>query len=176
MYHIEQKGIRGEGKLAFYGKIKTKYNSESYLNIKNLENRKALRDIRMSTHKLNIETGRYKKISRELRICEHCSMNKIETEEHFILECPAYNNERQTLYGEIGMHKPHIEEEGIRQLKEIFDNGDIFILNKLGKFIKTCFYKRNIEILGNPITGNVVQPVMTQLPSYKHTQGGGWQR
>ena len=78
--------------------------------------------------------------------------DKIETEEHFILEFPAYSNERQILYGEIGMHKPHIEEEGIRQIKEIFYKGDIFILNKLGKFIKTCFYKRNFEILGNPIT------------------------
>ena len=44
LYQIEQNGKRGEGKLVFYGKLKYKYNSETYLKIKNLENRNALRE------------------------------------------------------------------------------------------------------------------------------------
>ena len=76
-HHIQNKSEKGEGKLLFYAK----------LNLANIKHRNAIRDIRMSTHKLQIETGWYIKVPKEHRLCNFCQINKIETEEHFIIEC-----------------------------------------------------------------------------------------
>ena len=95
MYHFHIKTKNKEGKLIFYGQLKGRYIKENYLNIKNVEYRKMLSNIRMSTHKLELETGRYKHIERENRLCKSCNMKKIETEEHFLLECTAYNHHRK---------------------------------------------------------------------------------
>ena len=70
MYHIHSKSEIREGKLIFYGKLKYIYNKENYLNIENLEYRNILSNIRMSSHKLQIEIGRYKNIEREKRLCK----------------------------------------------------------------------------------------------------------
>ena len=52
--------------------------------------RHALTKFRLSVHKLAIETGRHNGIDRHLRKCQNCSLNKIEYEYHFLLECPKY--------------------------------------------------------------------------------------
>ena len=48
--------------------------------------RKALVRFRISSHQLRIETGRYEKIPRNERICYFCTSNKIEDENHFLLD------------------------------------------------------------------------------------------
>ena len=69
--------------------------------------------IRMSGHKLNLETGRYgsRTGSRHHRICEFCSENSmmelfvnlpcvdpiIEDEEHFLRTCPRYHSSRTNM-------------------------------------------------------------------------------
>ena len=49
---------------------------------------------KLSVHKLGIETGRHNEIDRHLRNCQNCSLNKMEDEYHFLLECPKYCNLR----------------------------------------------------------------------------------
>ena len=49
--------------------------------------------LRISNHKLNIETGRYDKISRCDRICPVCSLD-IEDEVHFLFDCAKYSSIR----------------------------------------------------------------------------------
>ena len=56
-HHIQNKSEKGEGKLLFYAKLKQQFKQEKYLNLTNIKHRNAIRDIRMSTHKLQIETG-----------------------------------------------------------------------------------------------------------------------
>jgi hypothetical protein len=41
---------------------------------------------RVSDHSLEIETGRYKHITREERICKNCNLNEIGDEYHFFLK------------------------------------------------------------------------------------------
>ena len=69
--------------------------------------------IRMSGHKLNLETGRYgsRTGSRHHRICEFCSEKSmmelfvnlpcvdpiIEDEEHFLRTCPRYHSSRTNM-------------------------------------------------------------------------------
>lgn len=46
--------------------------------------------IPMSSHSLNIKKGRYKCISRKMRLCEFSGQNEIEDGFHFILKRPHY--------------------------------------------------------------------------------------
>ena len=53
--------------------------------------------LRLSSHKLGIETGRYIDSRREDRPCHNCNLGKIEDEYHFILQCPLYTNIRNRM-------------------------------------------------------------------------------
>ena len=44
--------------------------------------------VRLSSHQLEIERGRYTNIERNDRKCKQCDMNLVENEFHFILVCP----------------------------------------------------------------------------------------
>ena len=97
----------------------------------------------MSTHKLQIETGRYKSIEKEKRLCTLCNLNKVESEEHFLLECPAYKSHRYKFSEELkSISEINLEQNGVEGLKKIFSQSNLLILNKLGKFIKQCLITR----------------------------------
>ena len=49
---------------------------------------------RLSSHCLEIEVGRYNRIPREERKCKLCNQNVCESEYHFLLCCPLYNDLR----------------------------------------------------------------------------------
>ena len=50
--------------------------------------------MRILAHKLEIETGRYTKTTREERLCKLCSL-EIEDELHFITSCPKLSQRRK---------------------------------------------------------------------------------
>ena len=75
-----------EGKLQLYGQLKDNLNvkQEDYLvDVKNKHHRIALTKVRITSHNLAIETGRYgtQRISRNLRFCCYCNNGMIENEE-----------------------------------------------------------------------------------------------
>ena len=78
-----------------------------YLNLDNIRHRTATTKLRISCHKLHIETGRYNRTPLEERICRHCNLNTIEDEEHLVLECSLYNEERAELYKLLQCMFPH---------------------------------------------------------------------
>ena len=47
-----------------------------------------------------IEQGRYKKLEIDKRLCPTCQTD-IETENHFIMRCPKYNEKREALFEKI---------------------------------------------------------------------------
>ena len=63
---------------------------------------KILATFRLSAHRLRIETARYnnknKYIPPEQRLCPNCHLHKVEDEEHFLFECPKYEEERESLF------------------------------------------------------------------------------
>ena len=133
------------GKLTFLAEAKKIHNFEPYLNIENLEHRKAITKLRTSSHNLLIETGRWNNIQRDQRICKNCTMDKIEDENHFLFECKMYTHDREELYNFIKLKlnrdfptSPSHKENG----QEIFDSGDLSVLNALGKYIKNAFERR----------------------------------
>ena len=75
-----------------YKKLKLNFEGEFYLSYNNSDIRRGFTKIRIRDHNLEIEKGLYFKIPRILRLCKTC--NKIEDEEHFILECTCTINSK----------------------------------------------------------------------------------
>ena len=82
-------------KCLFYRMFKCNLDPEMYLSCVNVKKfRIALSRFRCSSHDLFIESGRYKNVSREKRICKLCNLRQVEDEYHFLLICPIYSSIR----------------------------------------------------------------------------------
>jgi hypothetical protein len=91
---------------------------------------------RVSDHSLEMETGRYKNITREERICKKYNLNEIGDEYHFFLKCTANHYLRNNLFNKIILNKPDFIEE-IPLNKIIFLlNANSELLAEVGDFIK----------------------------------------
>ncbi len=88
-------------KLRTYKLFKTVFKIENYLLFKNipLSKRIEFSKLRVSAHKLRIETDRYirPRVPPENRLCLLCDSGVVEDEKHFMLECELYNRERRDL-------------------------------------------------------------------------------
>lgn len=83
--------INNSPRLQCYSLIKHDFILEPYTDfIKEKKYRIALTQLRLSSHKLEIERGRYNNTERNERLCKQCHMNVIESEYHLILVCPKY--------------------------------------------------------------------------------------
>ena len=82
-------------KLFLYSKLKSNIEKENYLKLENFNSRQLVTKFRISDHSLHIETGRYKKIPREFRLCKNCKL--LDDEEHFFLHCGLNDNPRINL-------------------------------------------------------------------------------
>ncbi|VDH90629.1 Hypothetical predicted protein [Mytilus galloprovincialis] len=89
----------GMPKLRTYVKIKSDYCQEPTL-LKTLSTKKraVLSKLRSGTFPIEIEKGRYRQLPVERRICKLCTKQAIEDEIHFVIKCPAYDQERQTMF------------------------------------------------------------------------------
>ena len=93
-------------KLRTYGILKTTIGLENYLiQIRNPEVRRSVSKFRLSNHSLNIEKGRHNGVPKEFRFCPFCP-EKVETEIHFLIECPLYQTMRDQMLMTITMEKP----------------------------------------------------------------------
>lgn len=87
-------------KLEFYNRAKSDFSKEPYLeHVNNFYDRANLTKLRISAHELQIESGRYKSISRENRLCKWCRISTgsvmVESEDHVLYECDLYSIVRQ---------------------------------------------------------------------------------
>jgi superfamily II helicase len=88
-----------DSKLVTYLFLKTNFGLEKYLTlINNFNYRKSICRFRVSAHRLYIETGRYKHILINERLCKNCSANEIEDEAHLLIKCDKLNNKREELF------------------------------------------------------------------------------
>jgi len=55
--------------------------------IRNVDIRKCFTGFRVSSHRLQIELDRYKKVPKENRLCELCLSGEVEDEIHFVTVC-----------------------------------------------------------------------------------------
>jgi hypothetical protein len=138
---------KGGNKMRTYNLFKQAFTNEKFLEIKSLKIHKSITQFRISAHKLKIESCRYRKnesyIVEEDRKCEKCSMNKSETELHFMIECPYYTNERAVLFNvtnsKNAMFSTYTDLQKFIWLCSCEDN---LIIQNVGKFLSESFDKR----------------------------------
>ncbi len=111
--NIWDQARKANSKLKFYNQVKIYFGFEPYLRLTNHKKVKHTTWLRTSSHRLNIETGRYgwKILSRHHRACDFCSVEAdkttlelsvnlpfvdliIEDEIHFLRDCPKYDQLR----------------------------------------------------------------------------------
>ena len=100
LHNDNRKNKDQRNKLRIYRQFKTIYKYENYLTqVKNIKHRVALTKLRISSHKLQIERGRYKKpyTKPEDRTCPKCQ-TCMEDEKHFLIKCSLYDNLREILF------------------------------------------------------------------------------
>ena len=91
---------------------------------------------------LAIERGRHAKpkIAKEERECRYCKLDEVEDEEHFLLKCPLYNEQRLSLFNSVVLNVSAMSQ------------GDVFVcllgskepttIKALGTFLHNAFRKR----------------------------------
>lgn len=93
--------------------------------------------LRLSSHRLAIETGRYNNTQRAQRNCFSCK-NYVEDEFHFILVCPVYIEYRQKYIKKYFYEKP-----SMFKLLQLFNNENFKDMCNLGKYIYYSMKLRN---------------------------------
>ena len=102
----------GGNKLRLYREFKSTLAWENFLSWVTIRaHRIALSRLQTSCHQLEIEVGRHHKppIPENERICKYCSTSSIDNETHFLLECPATDSLRQTLWNTVQSVHPHFQ-------------------------------------------------------------------
>ena len=129
-----------QAKLRTYGLLKTTIGFEKYLEqITKPATRITVTKLRLSNHNLMIETGRYNKIPKELRLCPLC-LKTVETEIHFLVECPVYTNMREKILERILLKKPAFAYyANTHQFLYLLSDENIL---ETSKFIEECFELR----------------------------------
>ena len=69
--------------------------------IRNREVRSLISMIRGGTARLRVEEGRWSRIERSERLCQHCESQEVEDSSHFILRCEKIGDERSSLCEEL---------------------------------------------------------------------------
>ena len=117
---------------------------EPYLNvIKDPVVRSHVTRFRISSHKLEIETGRYRKLAVDDRLCRCCSLHETENEEHFLLRCPLYESERILYISNISNNVNTFKNLGkSEQFQYVMssENDETIIIT--GNFVYQCMLKR----------------------------------
>lgn len=141
-------------KLRTYKLFKRQFSMEPYLyQIENIENRKALCQLRVSSHPLNIESLRGRVADPEQRICTLCNQGRVEDEFHFLMECHLYDTERTETFKRI---LKHCENFALLSLHDKFiwllSNEDKQICKHLSRMTKILFDVRKRALARNAPT------------------------
>ena len=124
-------------KLQSYCIFKENTDHESYLDfVRPNKFKYALSKFRLSSHSLEIETGRYYDISRKDRLCTCCNMYVVESEFHFLLVSPAYHDIRRKYLTSYFCRWPTLN-----KFKLLMQNGKEKHTKKSIKIFIFCRYK-----------------------------------
>ena len=86
-------------RLEIYRTIKSDYRQEDYvISCVNRFHRSTFAKLRMGIYPIRMETGRYRSIPRNERLCKSCDALHVEDTEHFLLNCSKHSILRRELY------------------------------------------------------------------------------
>ena len=132
-----------DSKLRTYKLFQNTIGLGNYTLINNIAQRREFAKLRISAHQLRIELGRYsvpKKTPLEERICQYCNSNQIEDEKHFVMNCPLYASDRQSLFSSLGKFTSFnlLDEDEQFIFLLSYNEGDMEILLQILQFINLC--------------------------------------
>jgi hypothetical protein len=134
--------IENSSKLDTYCTFKLEYCVEKYVSCINIgKHRSALARFRCSSHKLEIETGRYKHLDRPSRLCHLCNTGAFENEYNFLLVWSLYRDLRKQI-----LPKYYCSFPSINKFRLLVSSNHAKTLRQLGKFIY-CADKLRSSIL-----------------------------
>lgn len=133
-------------KLSFFQKLYMRKRSPYVDILRKRSERSSISRIRLSAHKLAIESGRYNATIRNERYCNACKTGAIEDETHFLFQCKAYSHLRNSYFSNFyKISKINIANnlDKERYILHVCLNSEIHtILNITVKFINDCFEHR----------------------------------
>ena len=137
-------------KLNFYYKIKTNYSPSVYLDLtRKNPSRKTLVKLRISSHKLRIETGRYDNMPRDDGLCSFSNCNRIEDETQFLLDCPSFSSIREMFFCKLKPKIPFLRLQSHETLlSHLMNSTDYFINFQLISFMSYYFQLRDKLVSG----------------------------
>ena len=106
--------------------------------------------MRISAHPLRIEKTRYHKsrLDRSERLCQYCSLEKIENEQHFLLECSLYNTLRHDFIEKVESHGSTFSSlDNSSKFTWLLTNENLTVLKELGSYINKCLEIRRLSPL-----------------------------
>ncbi len=136
-------------KLECYNLLDREFQLAQYLTqIKHPQKRQTLTKYGLSDHKLAIETGRYKRewLERAKRICVHCETGEVETETHFLINCPKYNEIREELFPKFKEKIPDLLTLQQDKIIQIFLGEDSSTVGLAGEYVCACHNLRNVSM------------------------------
>lgn len=162
-------------KLSFYDTCKQKFAREPYLDVtKGFSRRYNTTKLRISSHDLELECGRYNNIPRESRICTWCQLsmgiNTVEDENHLLHSCDLYASLRTKLITRLNNAPKHKNEahpqliitsqslkDHLNSLLSPYSNLDSEELNS---------FNMHHNVFANPVVINAEQNYYQQRRSY----------
>ena len=138
--------ILKQPKLRTYIQIKNEYKCENYVSM-NLSRsiRSYIAQIRCDVLPLHIETGRYRNLKVEERLCKVCDLKTVENELHFVFDCPTYSQLRLVYYNWIiKIYPDFLSLSQTEKLKVMLTEKRV--IQKSGLFIQNCFLTRTSKL------------------------------
>ena len=114
----------------------------------NKKQRNALAKLRLSSHQLNIETGKHRDIAHAERKCNLCNTQDLEDEYHFSLICPVYNELRKVYIQKYFYVKP-----SMFKFIALLNSTTPKVLKKLANFILKASELRQTMLNANQGNG-----------------------
>ena len=139
-------------KLRSYRTYKTIFQKEEYLKIKSMSIRSDFARLRLSAHKLHIETGRYVDAANRKdpsdRICSFCTSNICEDEYHFVMKCTLYDDYRQNMIHNMCDLFPNFTEyDDNQRFIWLMSNLNCDVISEFTKYVHSCFVRRKESTL-----------------------------
>ena len=109
---------------------------------------KNIAKLRISAHKLRIETDRFSNkhtyIPPELRLCLNCESNVTEDELHFVIECKKYQQLRNELFRKCMLYNKYfVDYSNDNKFMWIMLNENLGQLNNFGEYINGALRLRH---------------------------------
>ena len=145
-------------KLRNYARFKKSFEMENYVKIQKCRKRQNFTKLRISCHRLAIETGRYTRpiTPNQERFCIFCNNASIEDESHLLFDCSLYENERQKFFTNLSSFCTFPCNNTDTEVKFSFlmnyNSGDTEIANAVCKFVDICFNQRYFVTFGTTNT------------------------